>query len=378
MTSDQQRQFEHMWPALSVRLHRLLSRKKVSPWLAEDLVQETGLRLIRMWPEIDQAKPIWPLTATIALNLFRDELRRAGSKEYIHSLPDSPSTENVEERGMARVELRAVGGALAQMPALQRDAILADLSAGTVASPLASSARMLRMRARRRLQHLMDHASVLGVAVGMQMRRAARELELVIGRVLPTDAERVTAAAISLLAALSLGVAVDPLSPNRSHGASGATGSAITDTGSSSAASFGSSKPLVSAASHQGRTDVLAAATQPGGGDTSAERGGVQGGRAADTGSSENGPEDSPGTLRYTLEVTDDTYLRGGVGADVFGAGDPNKSADAFTRSPGSLNCTVAPSHTGASCMASENGSEATGVRARHQGEARVAGRRIL
>ncbi len=103
MTSDQQRQFEHMWPGLSVRLYRLLSRKKVSRWLAEDLVQETGLRLIRMWPEVDQTKPLWPLTATIGLNLLRDELRRAGSKESIRTLPDSPSTENVEARGMARV-----------------------------------------------------------------------------------------------------------------------------------------------------------------------------------------------------------------------------------------------------------------------------------
>lgn len=374
MTSDQQRQFEHMWPSLSVRLHRLLSRKKVSLWLAEDLVQETGLRLIRMWPDIDQAKPLWPLTATIALNLFRDEMRRAGSNETIQALPDSPSLENVEERGMARVELRAVGGALAQMPAPQRDAILADLSVGTVPSPLASSARMLRMRARRRLQHLMDHASVLGVAVGMQMRRAARELELVIGRVLPTDAERVTAAAISLLAALSLGVAVDPPSPTQTDGAAGG-GSPTTGIGAAAAASFGSSNAFVSAASQQGHRGLVTATRADGG--TSTQRGAVPGDSMNGTGSSENQPEEFPGTVRYSLEITDDTYLRGGIGADVFGVGDPNKSVGAFTKSP-SLNCTVAPSHTGASCVASENGSESTGVRARHQGEARVAGRRIL
>ena len=80
MTSDQERQFEHMWHALSLRLHHLLSRKKVSPWLIEDLIQETGLRLIRMWPKIDQAKPMWPLTTPIALNLLRDELRRPSSR----------------------------------------------------------------------------------------------------------------------------------------------------------------------------------------------------------------------------------------------------------------------------------------------------------
>ena len=376
MTSDQQRQFEHVWPALSVRLHRLLSRKKVSSWLAEDLVQETGLRLIRMWPDIDQAKPLWPLTATIALNLFRDEMRRAGSSETIQALPDSPSSENVEERGMARVELRAVGGALAQMPPLQRDAILAGLSAGTVASPLASSARMLRMRARRRLQHLMDHASVLGVAVGMQMRRAARELELVISRVLPTDAERVTAAAISLLAAISFGVAVAPPSSSETDRASGAPGSATMGDGAPAGASFSSRSAILSASPERVRGALVSSMQADR--DASSDRDRVSGDRETDTDSGDNGSEDFPGTFRYALEITEDTYLRGGVGADVFGGGDPNKNADAFTKSPGSFNCTVAPGHTGASCVANETGSEPTGVRARYQGEARVAGRRIL
>lgn len=375
MTSDQQRQFEHMWPALSARLHRLLSRKKVSPWLAEDLVQETGLRLIRMWPEIDQAKPIWPLTATIALNLFRDELRRAGGKESVQTLPDSPSSENVEERGMARVELRAVGGALAQMPAPQRDAILADLSAGAAAPPLASSARMLRMRARRRLQHLMDHASVLGVALGVQMRRAVRELELVMSRVLPQDAERVTAAAISLLAAISFGVAVSPSSTGRADVAAGVAdaatrpGEATVTTGSPTSAGFS-----IPAASD--RTDAFGSG-QPTGGRSTDPRALKRAGDGTE-GTEEMEPQDFPGSLNYALRVTDDTYVRGALGADVFAGGDPNKARNELSRSPGQFNCTVAPSHTGASCMASDDGSEYTGVRAEHQGEARVAGRRIL
>lgn len=374
MTSDQQRQFEHLWPGLSVRLHRLLSRKKVSRWLVEDLVQETGLRLIRMWPEIDQTKPLWPLTATIALNLLRDELRRAGSKESIQTLPDSPSAENVETRGMARVELRAVGGALAQMPAPQRDAILADLSAGTDETPLASSARMMRMRARRRLQHLMDHASVLGVAVAVQMRRAMRELELVIGRVIPTDAERATAAAISLLAAISVGVAVAPSPESADGGATraapeGRTGvvTEMPTVGSTSLALAASTAEgsLEKRARGQSRratplNDPRAASRNSGGTSDEVEQ-----------------DEDFPGTTQYSLEVTEDTYFRGGLGVEVIGAGKPNRDDGSLTRSPVQLSCAIAPSHTGASCMVGDGGSEYTGVRARYRGEARVLGRRI-
>lgn len=374
MTSDQQRQFEHIWPALSVRLHRLLARKKVSPWLAEDLVQETGLRLIRMWPEIDQAKPLWPLTATIALNLFRDEMRRAGSNESVQSLPESASVENVEERGMARVELRAVGGALAQMSARERNAILADLS-DEAPGPLASSVRMLRMRARRRLQHLMDHASVFGVAVGVQIRRAARELELIVGRVLPSDAERATAAAISLLAAVSFGVAVAPTSPTEAAEASGADARITSAAGKQP----GASSAVSSLAARASTTQAASSrdATRKSGDGTDPRSAGARAG-SRDSGDAEE-EQSFPAATGYAVEVTDDTYVQGEVEAElVGGGGDPNGDAASLIDSPPSFNCTVSPSQTGASCTASENGSRARGIRAQHRGEAWVAGRRLL
>lgn len=371
MTSDQQRQFEHMWPALSARLHRLFSRKRVSPWLAEDLVQETGLRLIKTWPQIDQTKPIWPLTATIALNLFRDEMRRAGSNDSTEAPPDAASAENVEDRGLARVQLRAVGGALAQMPASQRDAILADLSPAPGGPPLASSARMLRMRARRRLQHLMDHASVLGVALGIQMRRVVRELELLIGKVLPIDAERATTAAISVLAAISLGVAIAPPSEGQAGHDPGSLGRAPV-LGSGAAAEAGSSSntsrvDAVETASGRHRL-VRGAGQRSGSGKSLGARGG-----AGATAPTDEGDATFPDATRYTLEVTDDTYARGELQLEVVGGDGP-----AGGRSLGSLNCTVAPSQTGASCTTSEGSSQDRGVRARHHGEAWIAGQRVL
>jgi hypothetical protein len=340
--------------------------------MAEDLVQETGLRLIRMWPQIDQAKPIWPLTATIALNLFRDELRRSGSKESVQTLPDAPSIENVEERGMARVELRAVGGALAQMSDAQRAAILSDLSAESDATPMATSARMVRMRARRRLQHLLDHASALGVALGLQMRRAIREIELVISRVLPTDAERATATVVSLLAAISFGVAVIPPSGGRAEA----------KTQRSSTNALSPSKQLddsyLASATTTGAM-TAGSGQRLGGNGELGRRGGN--GRSGSAGGSRPGGDvdevrDLPAPTYYQVWVNEDTYARGEVELDVMGTGDPNRSGDSSV-TPGSVACSFAPSHTGASCTASENGTENRGVRAEHRGDAKVAGQHV-
>lgn len=274
---------------------------------------------------------------------------------------------------MARVELRAVGGALAQMPDLQRNAILADLADDTTASPLASSARMLRMRARRRLQHLMDHASVLGVALGVQMRRAIREVELVLGRILPSDGERVTAAAISLVAALSLGVAVGPGSPGRTDeprfGAGSSDGGGASREGGaarSSAATF------VARGSELSRRE-----RGPVGGRTASLEGSAPGSEPGTETQGGEEADDLPGATSYTLWVTEGTYVRGEIEVDVFGTGDPNKVRSIGRAAGRQLNCTVAPSHTGASCAASEDGSEYTGARAQHRSEARVAGRRV-
>jgi hypothetical protein len=368
MTSDQQRQFEAQWPALAIRLQRLLARKKVSPWLIEDLVQETGLRLIKMWPRVDQTRPVWPLTATIGLNLLRDELRRGSSSELTQLVPEGASEECVEDRGLARLELRAVGGALSQMPERQRQAILADISGETDGAPVATGVRMMRMRARRKLQHLVDHASMLGVTVGLQFRRIAREAQLFIGRAIPTDADRATAALVGLFAALSFGVAVVPSAPSEA-GEIGKTRMPAGDSAGSEAIS-GASVAAERVRARHARSHI---------------NGNARKRQATVAGPTSRGPsgDDAPNAglprgTKYRVWLDEGTFVQGELEADVTGV--PSASRDALGRPEGigSANCSLSPSHTTASCSHGGEGWENRGVRARHRGEAWVAGERVI
>jgi hypothetical protein len=367
MTSDQQRQFETQWPALAIRLQRLLARKKVSPWLIEDLVQETGLRLIKMWSRVDQTRPVWPLTATIGLNLLRDELRRGTSNELTQLVPEEASEESVEERGLARLELRAVGGALSQMPERQRRAILADISGEADGAPVATGVRMMRMRARRKLQHLVDHASMLGVTVGLQLRRVAREAQLFIGRAIPTDADRATAAVVGLFAALSFGVAVVPSAPSEAgeidnvraplQGSAVLAGAA----GASAGAEQVHARETRSLTESQGeRNKGIGAARSPKEPSGDAPNGGL------------------PRGTKYRLSLGEGTFVQGEVEADVTGL--PSAARDAAGRPEGigSANCSLSLTHTTASCSHGGEGWENRGFRARHRGEAWVAGERVI
>lgn len=372
MTSDQQKDFEHQWPALAARVNRLLRRKRLSGWLVEDLTQETGLRLIRMWPTIDQNQPLWPLTATIALNLMRDEMRRDSSHELTYGVPETASSENVERRGMARVELRAVGGALARMPDTQRRVLLADVADADKA-PDASATRMLRMRARRKLQNLLDHASLLGIAVGDHLRRAAREAELMISRVLPNQMEHLSAAAVSLLAAISLGIAVVPDSPSEAGERASAPPARTTtaaeggaDASASRAARHGSGRLQRGSA-----TRGTARAARRGDGGLAKRRQTSKGSTNADEGAP------FPGAVNYGARLTEDTYVRGTIEAEIVGGEVGGDRDSAPPRGVGSINCTVSPARPGAACTHSGQGWDERGVRAQHEGEAVVAGRRI-
>ncbi|HVF52537.1 MAG TPA: sigma-70 family RNA polymerase sigma factor [Actinomycetota bacterium] len=167
------RSFEEEWPDLARRLHSMLGAKRIPPWRREDIVQETGLRLFRMWDAVDPERPLWALTVTIALNLVRDEARRQASREILGAVPDiAAPSENVERSGLARVELRAVEKALTQMTPAHRSVLLAEVGDESVSSERGPNAvKMLRMRARRRLTSLLDAASASVGVVGLRLRK---------------------------------------------------------------------------------------------------------------------------------------------------------------------------------------------------------------
>ncbi|MDQ3645855.1 MAG: hypothetical protein M3345_02855 [Actinomycetota bacterium] len=168
------RAFEREWPSIARRLSVLLAGRGIPPGDREDIVQETGLRLLCMWDRVDLARGPLPLATTIALNLVRDAARRP-CQEVPGTVPERASFDDVERSGIARVELASVARSLAHMSAGHRAALLAELNGDVRPRPH----KMVRFRARRALKQMLDRRA-LGAGVGlMRLRRVWETVESV-------------------------------------------------------------------------------------------------------------------------------------------------------------------------------------------------------
>jgi hypothetical protein len=162
MSPEKKRDFESEWPLLAKRLKSFLGRKNVPATKQDDLIQETALRLYKMWDTVDRNRPAWALTVTIALNLLRDEYRRAPHADVVAELPDIPQNYDVERAGLARVEIGRVRQALAEMSPAHRLVLLAEVGhpSGVID---AGAEKMRRMRARRKLTEILERVSAIFV-----------------------------------------------------------------------------------------------------------------------------------------------------------------------------------------------------------------------
>ena len=199
--------FEEQWPDLARRLDAMLAGKRVPAHKRDDIVQETGLRLFRMWEQVDPDRPLWALVVTIALNLLRDEARKHPEREVLGLVPERAADQDVERAGLARLELRRVRDAMTQLSPAHRSILMAELGddeTSLTRGPNAS--KMLRMRARRRLSALLDVASASGVLLGVKLRRLFDlERHLIAVRTLLSQGENLAGpAAAGLLSAVAL------------------------------------------------------------------------------------------------------------------------------------------------------------------------------
>jgi DNA-directed RNA polymerase specialized sigma24 family protein len=161
MSPELQAGFVAQWPDLQRRLNALYARKGVPAPTRDDLVQETALRLIKIWDSVDMTRSPWPLTATIGLNLLRDRAKALATTEVLADLPDAPAIMDVEDAGIARVELQRVRRAMAELTEAQRTILLDEVGEGTDIGGTAASQKMLRMRARRKLRAILERVSGL-------------------------------------------------------------------------------------------------------------------------------------------------------------------------------------------------------------------------
>lgn len=163
--------FDDVWSEMRDRLARVLAARGVPAQDREDLLQETALRLYRVWDNLDPAQPVWPYAVTIALNLWRDTLRSAAT--HVREVSpivafDNPDDLDVERTVIARQELATVGAALRDLAPEQRRLVLETDELTNVVRPLRAAERMSRMRVRRELARVVGRASAIAALIWLR------------------------------------------------------------------------------------------------------------------------------------------------------------------------------------------------------------------
>ena len=194
--------FEEAWPELAARLGANLRRRRVSPWLVDDIVQETGLRLFKMWDSVDPELSPWGLSLTIAKNLLWDSTHRQAAREVLVDPPEQTTSYDVENAGIARLELKRVGRALGKMSHSYRSVLLAELGGADVPSTSPAATKMLRMRARKRLNMILESASASCLATIGAARRWAFDAQQFVRRALPAMEASASATMVAIVGAV--------------------------------------------------------------------------------------------------------------------------------------------------------------------------------
>lgn len=163
--------FDDVWAEMRDRLGRVLAARGVPAQDRDDLLQETALRLYRVWNNLDPSQPVWPYAVTIALNLWRDSLRSMAThvREVSPVLEfDNADDLDVERTVIAREELASVSAALRQLAPEQRRLVLETDELTSVVRPLRAAERMSRMRVRRELARVVGRASAIAAVIWLR------------------------------------------------------------------------------------------------------------------------------------------------------------------------------------------------------------------
>ena len=155
-SSGAPRSFEEAWPQISGALNTMLRRDGVSPSLVEDIVQETGCRLLSRWARLDADSSMLPLAITIARNLVVDHHRRYSRMDGPEEFSRDLAPDDVEANALARIQLGAVHRSLRELTPRYRNLLLAE--AGYIRSDESAgpATRVARTRARQGLKALLE------------------------------------------------------------------------------------------------------------------------------------------------------------------------------------------------------------------------------
>ena len=156
--------FRELFGRLAPRIQAFFLRSFRHPSSAEDLMQQTFLRLHRSRAAYDAARPLRPWLFTIAAGVRRDELRR---RYRLPAMVDEDEWERIEaslpSEGAPAEEsddVEAVRAALERLPETQRVVIhlhrYEELTLEQIAAVLGTSAGAVRVRASRAYARLRE------------------------------------------------------------------------------------------------------------------------------------------------------------------------------------------------------------------------------
>jgi RNA polymerase sigma-70 factor (ECF subfamily) len=165
------RAFAEIHRALRPRLLAFLTRMTGGAALADDLTQETFLRLHRARATFAKAGAVLPWAYTIARNVYIDHVRsaRQRSEERLPSDPGAepadPSAGDAEANAIASETARAVERVLAAIPRSQREAFVLiryeGLSVQDAAAVLGATETAVKLRAFRAYEALRGELDAL-------------------------------------------------------------------------------------------------------------------------------------------------------------------------------------------------------------------------
>jgi len=146
-------------------VRRVVGAHVEDPELAEDLVQETLVRLLAARQRLDD-RAIGPYAVVTARNLVRSHWRKADTgRRHEHRLLDRNGGADPEETTVQNVEAEAVRAALDRLSTKERDALVAHEVTGRATAALADelgstpgavAAQLNRSRAKLRVEYLVE------------------------------------------------------------------------------------------------------------------------------------------------------------------------------------------------------------------------------
>jgi hypothetical protein len=152
--------FDAVWPATAAALEKSLRRRGVPRSDIDDVVQSTAERAMRQGVPTEDPEKFGAWCHAVARNIAADDYRKH-ARVRVGEVPERRDDRDIGDAVAARQSVKRFREEAALLPPVERAAILSPESGATERSLVVSLA-VARLRARRKLRHIID-----GLAAGV-------------------------------------------------------------------------------------------------------------------------------------------------------------------------------------------------------------------